>query len=66
MYLDDKASPELARTMLQLPLQYADPKALEQMRSLEKDVILLAQYLGTNNFYGSGNVDTATNTMMKN
>jgi hypothetical protein len=45
MYLDDKASPELGRTMLQHSFQYAHVKAFQHMRHLKEDFIVLAQHL---------------------
>ena len=45
MYLDDKASPELGRTMLQHSFQYAHVKAFQHMRHLKEDLIVLAQHL---------------------
>lgn len=45
MYLDDKASPELVRTRLQHSFQNAHVKALQHMRHLKKDFIVLAQHL---------------------
>ena len=45
MYLDDKASPELGRTMLQHSFQYAHVKAFQHMCYLKEDFIVLAQHL---------------------
>jgi hypothetical protein len=43
--LDDKASPELVRTMLQHSFQYAHLEALQHMRHVKKQFIVLAQHL---------------------